>query len=261
VTVFKAVRRKDINFVIKSMPDVRAFLQKMIKNFVKTNKLFRVTGIILGLVLSMVALPVDSFPEELPAIEDIVQKLQMSYETTKDLSADFIQEINVKSIARTEIEEGKVFFKNPQNMLWNYTKPSGKKLVIRRNTAWLYLPQEKVAYRQNAGSIFQSRLLIDFFAGAGKLNSDFIITYARPNAVNEEGNYLLILTPRRKNTSFNVLKLTIDKKKFHIVRLSFDDAFGNSTVLKFSGIQFNAGLAEKLFQFKPPAGVQIFEMP
>ena len=233
----------------------------MIKNFFKINKLFRIAGIILGLVLSVIALPVVSFSEELPAIADLAQKLQMSYETTKDLSADFIQEINVKSITKSEIEEGKVFFKNPQNMLWNYTKPSGKKLVINRDTAWLYLPQEKVAYRQSAGSIFQSRLLMNFFAGAGKLNSDFIITYARHKTVDKEGNYLLVLTPRRKNTSFNILKLTIDKKKFHILRLSFDDAFGNSTVLRFSGIQFNTGLAEKFFRFKPPAGVQIFEMP
>jgi outer membrane lipoprotein carrier protein len=36
---------------------------------------------------------------------------------------------------------------------------------------------------------------------------------------------------------------------------------GNSTTLKFSNISFNTGLAQKMFQFKAPAGVQIFEMP
>jgi outer membrane lipoprotein carrier protein len=36
---------------------------------------------------------------------------------------------------------------------------------------------------------------------------------------------------------------------------------GNSTTLKFSNISINTGLAQKMFQFKPPAGVEVFEMP
>jgi len=140
----------------------------MIKLFSKINKLFTLTGIALCLILAWIALPRLVFSEEIPPVGDIVQKLQVAYEQTKDLQADFIQETTLKSIKKTEREEGRVFFKNPKNMSWNYAKPKGKKLVINSQTAWLYLSEEKAAYRQRSESIFQSKLLINFFSGYGK---------------------------------------------------------------------------------------------
>lgn len=243
------------------MPEKIDFLQKMTKFFFDRNKLFTSAWIALGLILPAISIPGSSFSEERPAIDKVVQKLQLSYESTKDLSADFIQETTVKSIKKTQREEGRIFFKNPKNMSWNYTKPQGKKLVMNHQTAWLYLPQEKVAYRQSTESIFQSRLLIDFFSGSGKLKDDFIIKYDEAGFPDKDGHYSLVLTPRQKNTTLNVLRLTIDKNNFYILKLSFDDAFGNSTNLRFSRIQFNTGLSETFFAFKPPKGVQVFEMP
>ena len=233
----------------------------MTKIIFKINKLFTTGWIVLGLVLSMIAIPACGFSQELPAIEKIVQKIQSSYEKTKDLKADFVQEITIKSIRKTEREEGKVVFKNPRNMLWDYTRPKGKKLVINPQTSWLYLAQQKAAYRQKSDSIFQSRILIDFFAGSGKLKDDFIIKYAEPNALDQNGNYLLVLIPREKASAFNSVKLTIDKNKYYISALSFDDALGNSTSLKFSNVSFNQGVKESIFRFKPPIGVKIFEVP
>ena len=209
----------------------------------------------------MLALPAFVFSEEPPAIGDTVQKLQSSYEKAKDLKSDFVQEATIKSIKKTEREEGKVFFKNPKNMLWEYTKPQGKKLVINSQKAWLYLSREKVVYTQKSESIFQSKFLINFFSGSGRLKDDFTIKYAEPKALDKEGNYLLVLIPREKTAACNSVKLTIDKNNFYILQVSFDDVMGNSTTLKFSNISINTGLSQKMFQFKPPAGVQIFEMP
>lgn len=243
------------------MPPVTGFYKKMTKKNFKTNKLFTATGIVLCLILSMISLPAFVFSEELPAVGDIAQKLQSSYEKMKDLKAEFIQEATIKSIKKTQREEGRVFFKNPKSMLWEYTKPQGKKLVINSQTAWLYLANEKVAYKQKSESIFQSKFLINFFAGSGKLKDNFVIKYAEPKAYDKDGNYLLVLIPREKTTACNSVKLTIDKSNFYIMQISFDDVMGNSTTLKFSNISFNTGLTQKKFQFKPPVGVQIFEMP
>ena len=199
--------------------------------------------------------------EELPPIDDIVQKLQYAYEKTEDFKANFLQETTIKSIKKTEIEEGSVFFKNPKNILWNYTKPRAKKLVINRQTAWLYLPQEKAAYRQKSDNIFQSKALIKFLSGLGKLKDDFAITYAEPKALDKNGNYLLLLIPLEKNTILNPIQISVDKSKFYILQVSFDDVLGNSTSVKFSNTSINNGLTDKMFQFQPPAGVSIFDMP
>lgn len=237
------------------------FYKKMINFIFNTNKLFTATQIVLCLILSLLALPCCVFSEELHAVGDIAQKLQSTYEETKDLKANFIQEATLTSVKKTQREEGRVYFKNPKNMLWEYSNPKGKKLVINSKTAWLYLAKEKVAYKQKSESIFQSKFLINFFAGAGKIQDDFLIKHAEPKAQDKDGNYLLVLIPREKTAACNSVKLVVDKNNFYILQVSFDDVMGNSTTLKFSNISINTGVAQKMFQFKPPAGVQIFEMP
>ncbi len=234
----------------------------MTNKFFKTNKLFtEIKACFCLVIVSFVFLTCLASSHELSSIGEVIQKLQISYEKTEDLKADFIQEAAIKSIKHTQREEGRVFFKNPKSMLWEYTKPQGKKLVINNQMAWLYIAKEKVAYKQKSESIFQSKFLINFFAGTGKLKDDFIIKYAEPKSVDKDGNYLLVLIPREKTASCNLVKLTIGKNNFYILQISFDDVMGNSTTLKFSNISVNTGLTQKKFQFKPPAGVQIFEMP
>jgi outer membrane lipoprotein carrier protein len=211
--------------------------------------------------LFFILCPFVGLTEEIPPIDDIVKQLQSTYEKTIDFRANFFQETTIKSIKKTEIEEGIVFFKNPRNMLWDYTLPNAKKLVINRQKAWLYLPQEKAAYVQKADKIFQSRVLIKFLSGLGKLKDDFTITYTEPNALDKNGNYLLRLTPLDKSTILNSFQFTVDKSTFYILQVSFNDVLGNSTLLKFSQISINNGISDNLFQFQPPAGVSIFEMP
>ncbi|MDI6742721.1 MAG: outer membrane lipoprotein carrier protein LolA [Smithella sp.] len=220
---------------------------------IKTGFLFAILGFLF--------LPGLAFSGEIPPLENVVQKVQQFYEKTEDLKADFVQETTVQSIKKTEREAGRLFFKIPRNMSWEYTKPVGKKLVINSEKAWLYLKSEKIAYTQKSDNVLQSQLLINFFSGAGKLRDDFNIKYAEPAYRDKDGHYLLVLTPRQKTGLFNALQLTVDKNNFYIMQMSFDDAFGNSTRLNFSNIILNSGLTEKIFRFKPPAGVQVFEIP
>lgn len=76
------------------------------------------------------------------SLEQLTAKTQEVYEKTTDLKAGFIQEVTIKSMKKTEREEGTVYFKNPRMMLWDYTMPKSKKLVINAQKAWLYVPEE-----------------------------------------------------------------------------------------------------------------------
>lgn len=231
--------------------------------FLKRNKPFILITINIWLfIASLIIFGTNEALAATPApIDEIVARLQQTYEKTQDFKAGFIQATTIQSIKKTDIEEGTVFFKNPKNMLWNYSKPKAKKLVINSRKAWLYLPQEKVAYIQEADYIFKSRTLIRFLSGLGKLKDDFVIKYAEPNALDKQSNYLLILTPLEKTPSLHPFRITVDHNTSLILQISFEDTMGNSTTLKFSNISTNTGLAEKMFQFKPPKGVSIFNMP
>jgi len=217
-------------------------------------------AVFIAMFLAMVLPPV-SRAVEAPPIGETVNRLQQIYERTQDFQASFIQETTVKSIRKTDVEEGIVYFKNPKQMLWDYKKPKTKKLIINARKSWLYLPQDKTDYTQESDKIFESEALIKFLSGLGKLSDDFTIQYATPQSTDKNGNYLLQLYPREKGASYQYLQMTIARNDFHILQVSFDDVMGNSTVLRFSGIKMNSGLSSKLFQFQPPPGVSIFKMP
>jgi len=84
------------------------------------------------------------FPEELKVVEDVVQKLQNSYEKTKDLKADFIQEANIKSIKKTETEEGKVFLRIPGICSGNIRNQKGKSWSLTVRWRGFTLPMKKL---------------------------------------------------------------------------------------------------------------------
>ncbi|MEN6469573.1 MAG: outer membrane lipoprotein carrier protein LolA [Smithella sp.] len=233
------------------------------KTIIDKNWLFRMMksiAVFLTVFLAMIS-PADSCAAEVPPIDDTVNRLQRIYEQTRDFQANFIQETTVKSIRKTDTEEGIVYFKNPKQMFWDYKKPKTKKLIVNAQKSWLYLPQDKAVYTQESDKIFKSEALIKFLSGLGKLRNDFTIKYDPSGAVDQNGNYLLLLYPREKGASYQYLQMTIAKNDFHILRVSFDDVMGNSTILKFSGVKMNTGLSSKLFQFQPPSGASIFKMP
>ena len=65
---------------------------------------------------------------EMPPLSETVGRLQQIYERTQDFQANFVQETTVKSIRKTEVEEGVVYFKSPRQMLWDYKKPKAKRI-------------------------------------------------------------------------------------------------------------------------------------
>jgi outer membrane lipoprotein carrier protein len=201
-----------------------------------------------------------SFGEPVP-LDELIAKAQERYEKTQDIKAQFIQEVTIKSVNKTEREEGVVYVKNPRRMLWVYSKPKAKKLIINPKKAWLYIPEDHAAYVQDTENIYKSRLAVKFLSGIGKLSEDFHVGFSKPDNVDRNGNYLLTLIPKVSDTGVDKLYITIDKENFQIIQCSFADLYGNVTRITLSNIRINNNLDDKLFSFKPPTGVEVFNMP
>jgi outer membrane lipoprotein carrier protein len=195
------------------------------------------------------------------SMEQLTAKTQEIYEKTLDMKAGFIQEVTIKSMKKTEREEGTVYFKNPRMMLWDYAKPRSKKLVINAQKAWLYVPEDRMVYVQNADDVYRSRMAVRFLSGIGKLSEDFLIRFAKDNPVDGEGNYNLALTAKELGSGIDRLYLTLDGKTYQIIQCRFNDSLGNTTRLRFSDIRLNTGISDKFFTFKAPEGIEVVTMP
>jgi len=214
-----------------------------------------------GMIMVMLLFPVSSFSAESLSLDEVVAKSQGVYEKTEDLKARFVQDMTIKAMKKTEREEGVVYIKNPKRMMWHYLKPKVKKLIINPRNAWLYVPADKVVYIQDGEQIFKSKLIVKFLSGVGKLGEDFKISFSQDGPVDRRGNYLLVLIPKEADFGVDRLFLTIDKDTFLIVQCSFSDIYGNISRIRFSDIKTNTKLSDHLFSFKPPQGVDVFNMP
>ena len=221
----------------------------------------RTVGITLLLWIAIAFFQTPAVCAEPLSLEQLAAKTQEVYEKTADLKAHFVQEVTIKSMKKTEREEGTVWIKNPKMMLWDYAKPKEKKLVINARKAWLYVAEDRMVYVQNADDVYRSRMAVKFLSGIGKLSEDFQLRFAKDAPLDEEGNYLLTLTAKEKGTGIDRLHLTIDGKTFQILQCRFNDDYGNTTRLRFSDIRTNTGVSDKFFTFKPPAGVEVVNMP
>jgi len=214
-----------------------------------------------GIIFSLLLIAVTQTPAELMPLEELIAKAQERYEKSEDLKARFIQEATIKAMNKTDREEGILYMKNPKRMLWNYSKPKAKKLIINPKRAWLYIPDDRVVYIQDAENVYKSKLAVKFLSGIGKLGEDFHIGYAKPDAVDGKGNFLLTLVPKVSDMGIDTLHLTIDRDNFQVIQCSFMDFYGNTTRIRLMDIKINNNLSDKLFHFKPPAGVEVFNMP
>jgi outer membrane lipoprotein carrier protein len=234
----------------------RLFNIRMIKGFSPFFVLYALAAAMLLIIPSMTR----AEAVEMLSLEQLTLKMQEIYDNTQDMKAKFVQELTIQSIKKTEREEGTVYFKNPKRMYWEYTRPKSKKLVINPQKAWLYVPEDRVVYVQDAEAMYKSKLIIRFLSGIGKLQEDFQIRFATPEATDKSGNYLLVLTPKQADLGVDRLNLTVDRTGFHISQCSFSDAYGNLTRIRFQNIKTNNQLSEALFHFKPPRGVEIFNV-
>ncbi|MBW2599356.1 MAG: outer membrane lipoprotein carrier protein LolA [Deltaproteobacteria bacterium] len=208
-------------------------------------------------VIPALVLPGTTVLSQTLSSDELTAKIQTEYDHTADFKANFIQEATVKSIDRTTREEGTVYLKKPERMLWDYTKPSMKKLVINPRKAWLYIPDDNIVYVQDAKKVLSSKMTIRFFTGIGRLKDDFEIAFPDSGPMDTKGNYVMALKPRGYEAGIKALLITVDKDNFRIIKCVFTDMYDNITRLIFSNIKFNINPPDELFDFTPPPGVEI----
>ena len=192
-----------------------------------------------------------------PSLDELTGRIQAAYDRTADFRADFIQEATIKSMGKTTREEGTVYLKKPQRMLWDYAAPSMKRLVINPRKAWLYIPDEQIVYVQDAHRILSSRMTIRFLTGIGRLTDDFAVSFPAEGSTDGAGNYQLLLKPQEYEAGIKQLLLIVERDTYHIVGCVFTDLYGNETRLTFDNIIFKTDPPDELFEFTPPAGVTV----
>ena len=162
---------------------------------------------------------------------------------------------------KTEREEGTVWIKNPKMMLWDYTKPKEKKLVINARKAWLYVAEDRMVYVQNAEDVYRSRMAVKFLSGIGKLSEDFQTPFREGQPARRRGK--LSPHPDGEGKGDRHRPAPSDRRREDLPDhpVPFQRHLREHHTPPFQRIIPNTGVSDKFFTFKTPAGVEVVNMP
>lgn len=190
----------------------------------------------------------------------VVSNIQKKYASINDLSSTFTQETRIKDLEEKIASSGKVWFKKPGMMKWQYEEPWKDTIVSDGKKVWYFDSQENQVAETEFDSVW-----------AGSLGSYTVISIledldrlfdVRPGAgsADERGNILLDLKQKNQEQSKQVT-IAIDPKTYALTKIIIVDLFGNTTVIKLGTAEVNLGIPDSFFSFKKPKGAGTVTFP
>ena len=176
-------------------------------------------------------------------------RLERSLATLDSARADFVQQLYTAAGEPTDRATGVLYLKKPGRFRWDYAQP--RQLIVSDGmTVSLYDPElEQVTVRPVRGALSQTPAML--LTGEARVRDQFTVR----DGGQSDGVDWVLLTPRLKDTDFRELKLGFVGDQLH--RLEFTDALNQRTRIDLSHLERNARLADTLFQFVAPPGVDV----
>ena len=210
---------------------------------------------LLPLILLLLLVPVQAGAPARPPAVETARALQQKYDRVQDFTADFVHSYEGGVLKKKSTERGTVQIKKPGRMRWDYTSPEKKVFVSDGRKVYSYIPADKQVMVSDMPADDHATTAVLFLAGKGNLTRDFSVSYAEGDETPD--TWVLRLDPRQQQRDYDWLVIGIDRKTLQIRTLTAADQQGGRSSFAFSNYRENAGLAEKLFEFKIPRGVDV----
>jgi outer membrane lipoprotein carrier protein len=181
----------------------------------------------------------------------LVRTVEERHARTADLVGRFTQTYRSGMLGREVVERGVVMVKRPGRMRWEYKDPETKLFVSDGRTFYFYVPADRqvIVSEQDTERSLAARLL----SGKGGLLEEFDASLDEPV---DEGVLRVRLVPRREQPDIERAFLDVEPTG-RIRSILLEDVQGNRTRFRFEGLRENTGLADRLFRFEVPAGVEV----
>jgi outer membrane lipoprotein carrier protein len=189
-----------------------------------------------------------------PAVET-ARALQQQYDRVKDFTASFTHTYAGGVLGKTSTEKGTVQIAKPAKMRWEYTTPEKKLFVADGRKVYSYIPADKQVIVSDIPSDDEATTAVLFLAGKGNLTRDFTVSY--DTAAETPGTWALRLDPKQKQRDYDWLVIVVDRSTLQIRSLTAADRQGGRSTFAFSNYRENTGIADKVFEFKMPRGVDV----
>lgn len=194
-----------------------------------------------------------------PDAATVTAKVQKFYQDIGDYQSNFTQVYTDVAAGEETKSGGKVFFKKPGKMRWDYyDRKDGKttvnKVLVSDGKEFnIYEAAYAQYYRQCLGDS-QLPSAISFLMGTGDLATEFDTKLLKAK---QEGTMRLELTPKKSSGKYKKIVFRVDAATYAVTQTTVHDPYGNTNVITFKKAVINKKLPDAGFSFPPPKGARI----
>ena len=168
------------------------------------------------------------------------------------LQASFKQSIFSPENDVIDYTEGSVLLKKPGNIMWQFTVPSLKRIIVRNQKISTYDANLNQVVIVPFSDRYQSSLANIL------LKNDSLMSYYQITSETSNNNiYSVFLFQKESNNLFTKMKITVVEMLLTEIKLW--DASGQSIAIIFDDVILNAPLADSSFEFSIPKGADVFD--
>ena len=219
-------------------------------------RLFRTAG----LLAAVTALPIVVNAQgatQLTAAQ-VTDDVQKFYRTMEDYQANFDQTYTDIAAGDETKSSGKVFFKKPGKMRWDYYKtkdgkPAVTKVLVSNGSEFTIYEAEYHQYYRQCLKDSQLPTALRFLMGTGELKTEFD-TKLIPSK--KKGVLRLELVPKKSSGKYKKIEFAVEDQTFSVLETTVYDPYGNTNRIVFRTPSINKKLPDTGFQFPPPKGAK-----
>ena len=168
------------------------------------------------------------------------------------LQANFKQTIFSPTNDVIDYSEGSFLLKKPGKIMWQFTVPSIKKIIVKEQKISTYDANLNQVVIVPFSDRYQSSLANIL------LNNDSLMSYYQISSETTNNDvYSVILVQKKSNNLFTRMEITI--VEMLLTEIKMWDASDQSIGISFDDVIINAPLADSSFEFSFPKGVDIFD--
>ena len=172
------------------------------------------------------------------------------YNRIQTLQLTFTQKYTFQKRARTE--KGELFLRKPGRMRWQYTAPPGKLFVSDGKFMYSYFPAENRVEKTPFKETDDMRAPLAFLLGRLNFQDDFREFRTQP----DRDNVFITALPKSDKLLYSEVKFLVSPD-FVIHWLSVTGQEGSTNEFVFENEKKNPPIADAMFRFTPPPGVEI----
>lgn len=186
----------------------------------------------------------------LAASASSLDRLKQFLQGTQSARSHFKQIVLDQQLSTIQEASGTMEFSRPGKFRWTYDKPKGQLIVGDGEKLWVYdaeLKQVTVKKLDQALGQTPAALL----AGRNEIEKQFQLKDLGKRGTLE----WLEATPKNPDGGFDTIRMGFNGDLLDVMELR--DHFGQTTVIRFPGMERNPKLDPAQFKFTPPPGVDV----